>query len=65
MTLLITKLIVQLNYSCKWSTKYKSFYKKKTDYSKCFVDRAIYMMICTVYIMFGLAFTSTIIEIVR
>ena len=63
MTLLITKLIVQLNYSCKWST---SFYiKKQTTYSKCFVDRAIYMMICTVYIMFGLAFTSTIIEIVR
>ena len=30
-----------------------------------FTDRAIYMMICTVYIMFGLAFTSTIIEIVR
>ena len=30
-----------------------------------YLDRAIYMMICTVYIMFGLAFTSTIIEIVR
>ena len=28
-------------------------------------DKGFYMMVCTVYIFLGLAFTSTIIEIVR
>ena len=29
------------------------------------LDRTVYMLICTIYIFIGMAFTSTIIELVR
>lgn len=35
------------------------------SYDNCDSDKGFYMIICTVYIFLGLAFTSTIIEIVR
>ena len=35
------------------------------SYDNCDADKGFYMIICTVYIFLGLAFTSTIIEIVR
>ena len=42
------------------------FYKEESVFKfLVFLDKGFYMIICTVYIFLGLAFTSTIIEIVR
>jgi hypothetical protein len=30
-----------------------------------FIDKTAYMLVCTVYILIGMAFTTTIIELVR
>ena len=37
----------------------------KTFIISFIADKSFYMIVCTIYILLGLAFTSTIIEIVR
>jgi hypothetical protein len=43
---------------------FSSFYKNSINFS-WFEEKMTYMLVCTIYILVGLAFTSTIIELVR